>query len=237
MIETQRAMTDEEREYYSLSSRVYAKLAPFYDPITLPLKKLRQEVVFVAGIGANSKVLDVATGTGVQAFAFAPHCREVVGVDLSEAMLRIARRKNRHSNVTFYHADATRLPFDDGSFDASCVSFALHEMPRTIADAVLAEMRRVTKPGGRFIVVDYALPHNAIGRFLVYHVVKVYERDLYAKFIHSDLRATLQTVGIGVREEHRAFLGMARIIAGVSLNAAMRIDERPHEQERAGCVI
>ena len=84
----------------------------------------------------------------------------VIGIDLSEAMLRVARRKNGLPNVTFQRADATALPFEDANFDAACVSFALHEMPATIRERVVREMARVTKVGGTVVVVDYALPRN-----------------------------------------------------------------------------
>src|SRR5688572_5350151 len=144
--------TAEEREYYSLNERVYRSLAPFYDLVVRPIKRLRREVVRISGATAESKILDIATGTGEQACAFATDCREVVGVDISEAMLRRARGKNRFDNLSFLHADATNLPFGDGEFDVSCICFALHEMPPSIREATLREMARVTKSNGRIVI-------------------------------------------------------------------------------------
>ena len=103
-------------------------------------------------------------------------------------MLRVARRKNRFSNVTFLRADAAALPFGDQSFDAACVSFALHEMPASIRDRVVREMARVTKAGGVAVVVDYGLPRNRVASWLAYHIVKLYERDHYATFVRSESR-------------------------------------------------
>jgi demethylmenaquinone methyltransferase/2-methoxy-6-polyprenyl-1,4-benzoquinol methylase len=226
--------TVEEREYYSLSKRVYAVFAPFYDAVTFPLKRLRREVASMAGAGPGSKVLDIATGTGAQALAFAETSAEVVGVDLSEAMLRVAQRKNRLPNVTFRQADATELPFEDASFDVSCISFALHEMPSSIRERAVLEMRRVTKPGGTIVIVDYALPENALARTLVYHVVKLYERDHYAGFVRSDLRALLEGMGISVQQERSALLGAAKIVTGFTPAGARseRTSDRAPEHER-----
>jgi ubiquinone/menaquinone biosynthesis C-methylase UbiE len=105
----------EEREYYSLSRRVYEVFASFYDAVVFPIRGLRRKVASLVELRPGSRLLDVATGTGAQAFAFAEKAREVVGIDLSEAMLRIARRKNRFPNITFQQADAAELPFEDGT--------------------------------------------------------------------------------------------------------------------------
>jgi demethylmenaquinone methyltransferase/2-methoxy-6-polyprenyl-1,4-benzoquinol methylase len=110
-------MTDEERAYYSLNRRFWRVFAPFYDVfflVVLPIPNLRREVLRLASLAPGSRILDVATGTGAQALAFAPTAKEVVGIDLYEAMLSIARRKNRFANVTFKQADAASLPFEDG---------------------------------------------------------------------------------------------------------------------------
>jgi ubiquinone/menaquinone biosynthesis C-methylase UbiE len=144
----QHARTDEERAYYALNRRVYPSFAPFYDLVAWPLRRLRRDVASLIPLDAAARVLDVATGTGEQAFALAARAGEVVGVDLSEAMLWIAKRKNHSPKVFFNQADATELPFEDQSFDASCISFALHEMPPSIRTEVLTEMARVTKRGG-----------------------------------------------------------------------------------------
>ena len=149
-----------------------------------------------------------------QALAFAEQAGEVVGIDLSEAMLRVARRKNRFSNVTFLRADAAALPFGDQSFDAACVSFALHEMPASIRDRVVREMARVTKAGGVAVVVDYGLPRNRVASWLAYHIVKLYERDHYATFVRSDLAAVLESAGIRVSDDRLAVGGLARITVG-----------------------
>jgi ubiquinone/menaquinone biosynthesis C-methylase UbiE len=211
--ETRSHQTEEEDEYYSLNKRVYAVFAPFYDWLVFPFGGLRRQVAAIAGIDAQSKVLDVATGTGAQARAFAARAEEVVGIDLSEPMLQVARQKRRVQNLTFRQGDATELPFADASFDVSCISFALHEMPASIRERAIAEMVRVTKPAGTIVVVDYGRPPGAFGN-AVFHFVKLYERDHYVDFIGSDLRALLQRRGIELREDRPAVLGAVRIVIG-----------------------
>jgi demethylmenaquinone methyltransferase/2-methoxy-6-polyprenyl-1,4-benzoquinol methylase len=209
---------DEEKEYYSLIKKVFDILAPFYDIVTIPISRVRNKVVNFADAKSGSKILDVATGTGKQAFAFAKKGYDVIGIDLSEAMLKIANRKNKYANVKFEVADATNLPFKNNSFDVLCVSFALHDMPLNIREKVLKEMVRVTKPEGMIVIVDYALPENKIGRFLIYHLVRFYEREYYSKFIRSDLEALLRTSGIEIKEELQVLLGAGRILKGIRAN-------------------
>jgi len=220
--------TQEERDYYALQRSVYSIFAHVYDAVVFPFRRLRREVAGMVDLGPGARVLDVATGTGQQAFAFAEKAREVVGIDLSEAMLRVARRKNRFPNVTFQQADASELPFDDASFDASCVSFALHEMPASVRERVVREMARVTKPGGAFIVVDYGLPRGRLAGSIVYKAIKLYERDHYATFVKSDIVALLESAGIEISEQRPALAGVARILSGRRSGGATRAGvERP----------
>jgi demethylmenaquinone methyltransferase/2-methoxy-6-polyprenyl-1,4-benzoquinol methylase len=223
-------LTQEEEAYYSLNERVYRKLARFYDLVALPLKSLREEVVRTSAVSSDSIVLDVATGTGQQAFAFAARCREVIGIDISEQMLAIARKKRFSPNLKFVRANAVDMPFDDAQFDAACISFALHEMPLSVREAVLREMLRVTRSDGSIIVVDYGLPHNVLFRPLVYSAVKLYERDNYANFMRSDLFAFLERLGMRIQTVRNALLGVARIVLASKRDETSQSSTEPHLQ-------
>jgi len=193
-------MRDEEEKYYSWLKKTAGILAPYYDTVAIFISRIRNKVVDFTNARNGSRILDVGTGTGKQAFAFAKKGYDVIGVDLSEDMLNVAYKKNKYGNVKFEVADATNLPFEDNSFDVSCVSFALHDMSSTIREKALKEMARVTKPKGMLVIVDYALPKSKISKFLIYHFVKLYEK-YYPEFIKSDLEALLRKSGIEVKEE------------------------------------
>ena len=119
--------------------------------------------------------------------------------------------------MKFEIADATHLRFSANSFEVSCVSFALHDMPQMIREKVLKEMVRVTKPNGTVVIVDYDLPENKIGRFLIYRLVSIYEGGYYRKFITSDLEVLLGDAGIEIEEQFPILLGAGRIVKGIKI--------------------
>jgi demethylmenaquinone methyltransferase/2-methoxy-6-polyprenyl-1,4-benzoquinol methylase len=106
-------------------------------------------------------VLDVATGTGDLAFALAlAGAKDVTAIDFSQPMLDVAGRKLTQRQavigedlpITFRHADAMRLPFDTGQFDAVTVAFGLRNMRDT--QVAINEMTRVLRPGGRWVCLE-----------------------------------------------------------------------------------
>ena len=108
----------------------------------------------------DRRILDLAAGTGASSVALARSGAEVVAGDFSPGMIAEGRRRHGHvPNVTFVEADAMALPFGDGEFDAVTISFGL----RNVADphAALAEMLRVTAPGGRIVICEFSHPQNA----------------------------------------------------------------------------
>jgi demethylmenaquinone methyltransferase/2-methoxy-6-polyprenyl-1,4-benzoquinol methylase len=207
-----------EEEYYSYIKRWFSRWAPIYDIIAIPFSRVMDKVVDFTKARNGSRILDVATGTGKQAFAFAKRGYDVIGIDLSEDMLKIANKKNKYENVKFEVADATNTPFEDRHFDVSCVSFALHDMPLSIREKVLKEMVRVTKPKGIIVIVDYALPKNKIGKYLIYRFVKSYESQYYPEFIKSDIRATIRKSGIEIENEIPVLFGAGKISKGIRID-------------------
>jgi SAM-dependent methyltransferase len=98
--------------------------------------------------------LDVACGPGLVTRALAPRVGQIVGVDLTPAMVEMARRESAGvENARFELADASRLPFPDGAFDGAVTRFSMHHMPAP--GRVVREMARVVRPGGWVAVSDH----------------------------------------------------------------------------------
>src|SRR5699024_6739977 len=109
------------------------------------------------------KVLDVATGTGDLAISLAEHgLTNIIGVDLSQGMLSIAEKKIKEKKledkIAVQVGDSEDLPFEDSSFDAICVAFGVRNFENLKKG--LAEIYRVLKPGGLFIVLETAVPQK-----------------------------------------------------------------------------
>ena len=119
--------------------------------------ELEEKVVrFVAPTG-DERALDSGSGAGALAFALAPHVREVVAVDLVPELLEQGRKRaERFPNVSFAEGDATKLPFELASFDLVGSLRTLHHIARP--ELAVAELARVTRLGGRVLVVDQIAP-------------------------------------------------------------------------------
>jgi demethylmenaquinone methyltransferase/2-methoxy-6-polyprenyl-1,4-benzoquinol methylase len=114
----------------------------------------RKAVTTAVDARRGERVLDLAAGTGTSSAPFADAGALVVPCDFSLGMLRVG--KARLPGLAFTAGDALRLPFADGVFDAVTISFGL----RNVADpaAGIAEMLRVTRPGGRLVVCEFSHP-------------------------------------------------------------------------------
>ena len=105
----------------------------------------------LAPLAGTERALDAGCGTGALAYALAGRVAEVVGVDSSPALLEVARR-DAPPNCSFLEGDVTALPFAYGEFDLSGCVRVLHHVRRP--ELVVAELARVTRPGGRILVAD-----------------------------------------------------------------------------------
>jgi SAM-dependent methyltransferase len=129
----------------------------FFGPITT---RLADPLLDAARVGRGSHVLDVASGPGYVAAAAAERGASVIGVDIAEGMISLARRL--HPQLDFRLGNAEALPFPDGSFDAVVASFVLLHIGRPERAAV--EFARVLEAGGRLALTVWDLPDRA--RFL-----------------------------------------------------------------------
>jgi len=108
-----------------------------------------------ADLAPDMRVLDVACGPGIVACAAAKLAGHVTGIDLTPAMIEQAKARQKReglSNCDWQVGDATALPFADAGFDRAITRYSFHHMPEPIR--ALKEMARVTRPGGKVVVID-----------------------------------------------------------------------------------
>lgn len=133
-------------------------------------RRVRKQLLAPVSFGAGDRILDMCCGTGTATLAIAEEAgskAEVVGLDLSLGQIRRARAKRGERNVHFLVGDAAATGFADGYFDKVFVTHAIHEVFRPARLAVLAEARRVLKPGGEAIVLELDEPESLPLRLFV----------------------------------------------------------------------
>ena len=143
---------------------VFDSVAPKYDLMNDLMsgglhRAWKAFTVLVADVQEGDAVLDIAGGTGDLAMAFAKKVGksgQVVHTDINEAMLRTGRDRLLDAGVSLptVVCDAEQLPFPDNHFAVVSVAFGLRNM--THKDAALAEMRRVLRPGGKLLVLEFS---------------------------------------------------------------------------------
>jgi demethylmenaquinone methyltransferase/2-methoxy-6-polyprenyl-1,4-benzoquinol methylase len=205
--------------HWSPKTDPYAMAAPLYDFLTAPfLKTARKAIIRAASSRKCTRILDVACGTGEQAVMLAKAGFEVNAVDLSPAMLAVARRKSPAA-VTYLHANAQNMPFQSSCFDGVTISLALHEMERRVSIGVAREILRVLTPGGSLIVLDYAALNDrdsGLGLSLMGLVEKVAGRDHFRNFVrfirNGGIEQFLQPFELKTISSNTTLLGAARIV-------------------------
>jgi demethylmenaquinone methyltransferase/2-methoxy-6-polyprenyl-1,4-benzoquinol methylase len=186
-------------------------------------RRWRREVLDAVDPSYGDRVLDLAAGTGTSSQPFADAGATVVPCDFSIGMLQVGKKQLPH--LPFTAGDGTRLPFADDTFDAVTISFGL----RNIVDPVkgLAEMRRVTRPGGRLVVCEFSHPTWAPWR------------TVYLEYLMKTLPAIARAVSsspdayVYLAESIRAWpdqAGLAAMIAGAGW-------QRPEWRNLSGGIV
>jgi demethylmenaquinone methyltransferase / 2-methoxy-6-polyprenyl-1,4-benzoquinol methylase len=152
--------------------RLFATIADRYDLITVVLsygrdRGWKRRLTELANVRGGERALDLACGTGDIAFELADRGAHVVGLDITERMIQLARNRSRQ-RARFVVGDMLALPFPSASFDLITTGYGIRNVPDI--QAALAEIHRVLRPGGRLLSLDFNRPSNPIVRaaYLVY---------------------------------------------------------------------
>ncbi|MCC7348733.1 MAG: class I SAM-dependent methyltransferase [Variibacter sp.] len=136
--------------------RAYARWAPVYDLVFDKVMAAGRRAAVAAAARAGRRILDVGVGTGLE-LPYFPADREIVGVDLSEPMLRKAQERVRTQTLRQVTAlcvmDAERLAVADASFDAVVAPYVITTVPHP--EATLDELVRAVRPGGEVVLVNH----------------------------------------------------------------------------------
>jgi len=152
---TRASLDKQPHEVASMFDGVAARYDLTNDVLSLGQTRLwRRAVAQAVDARPGETVLDLAAGTGTSSLPFAAAGARVVPCDFSLGMLREGKR--RHPELPLTAGDATRLPFADGVFDAVTISFGLRNVQDT--ETALAELLRVTRPGGRLVICEFSHP-------------------------------------------------------------------------------
>lgn len=167
-------MTVDKRE--SRVREMFASISPRYDFLNHLLSLnvdhyWRWRTTRRVPASGDGPVLDLCTGTGDLALAYSKRSGgnvPIVGADFCREMLEIgaakAMKRGANGHVQFVEADAQRLPFPNAHFRIVCVAFGLRNVTNT--ERGLAEMVRVTRPGGKVAILEFSMPRNRVFRGL-----------------------------------------------------------------------
>ena len=174
---------------------------PFARSATLRAPEITERIGEALGPRASGRILDLACGPGVLTAPLCQNAHSVIGLDLTHRVLEVAKRASDPARAAFVRGAAEQTPFADGGFDAVTLRLAPHHV--LDPGAVLREVRRLLRPGGRVVVLDVltsgdprvAALHNEIER----------ARDpSHTAFVPGDtLRSSIEAAQLSVALEQR----------------------------------
>jgi demethylmenaquinone methyltransferase/2-methoxy-6-polyprenyl-1,4-benzoquinol methylase len=161
----------------------YRYTARIYDPLlSSAVRPIRSRIISLIKRYGYHSILDVCCGTGEQLKLLKEHGIDGEGIDLSDAMLKVAQKGEYRADCK--NQDASQMEYEEGAFDLAMTTFALHEKSPETARAIVEEMLRVTARGGDVLIVDYELSEKTspLYKMLVYIVEWIAGGEHYRNF-------------------------------------------------------
>ena len=186
--------------------QMFDKISGNYDGLNRVISfgidvKWRKKVIALVEATQPEAVLDIATGTGDLAISLAEtNAKKIIGLDISEGMLAVGRKKiaakKLSERIQMVQADSEALPFEDNSFDAITVAFGVRNFEHL--EKGLAEIYRVLKSGGLFVVLETSVPtkfpfkqgYNFHSKVMLPIIGKLFSRDKVAYSYLSESAAS-----------------------------------------------
>ena len=189
---------------YKIISKFYDLLDVIYfkDTNTNPRKGMLEYIP-----DRKLKVLDLCIGTAANSITIAENRpkSEIIGIDLSEDMLTVAKEKigkRGIRNITTYVMDATNIGFDDNYFDIVVISLVLHEVDYNIRNKIIIEAKRVLKKKGRIIILEWDNPNKFIHKPL-FSIIELLEPKGFKEFLHLNIKEYVEKFSLKVLREKK----------------------------------
>jgi ubiquinone/menaquinone biosynthesis C-methylase UbiE len=160
---------------------------------------LAERLADLLPLNGDERVLDVGAGTGALAFALAPLAASVVALELDEEAAASARAQ-APPNCEIVVGNGEQLPFDDFSFDVAATLRTLHHTPRP--ELLVAELARVTKPGGTILVADQLAPTDPLAAFELNRFERARDPTTSRVLSDGDLRGLFDSNGLRLLRGH-----------------------------------
>jgi ubiquinone/menaquinone biosynthesis C-methylase UbiE len=194
----------------------YQRIAPFYDLLDLPFEYGRyRRIRPLLFRGLSGRLLDAGVGTG-RNFPFYPEGADVVGIDLSPAMLARAERRRgaAAARIELREMDVTALAFSDRTFDAAVATFLFCVLPDQLQLPALEELARVVKPEGQIRLLEYTRPRGAV-RGAVTRLWEPWVSWAYGAGFDRRTEVYVPQAGLDVVESHFVYDDLIKLIRAV----------------------
>lgn len=178
----------------------------------------RERCVKFATLTAGDRILDLCCGTGELTTVIAGKglVENLVGVDISEPAIEIARTKTPRMPITFMTASANDLPFNSSQFDNCFISFGLHHMLKRERQKTLAEIHRTLAPKGTLYIIDYNLPEKGLRRLAALTYIKLDEsNEAYEMLKNGSLIREIKQAGFKIEKRDLTCQGIIQLLKAV----------------------